>query len=248
MSSLSTVEAVALLISPQPGSGLADVVGQQLADAIHLGLFARGEQLPSEAALAGQLGVSTVTLREALAMLRSQGLVETRRGRHGGTFICGPVSASLARLRARLRDTSVVELRDLGDEWSAIGGAAARLAATRASNDQITRLHQLATELGTARSVGERGRAHSRFSVELALASQSERLTRAQLRLEAEAGDLLWIPCAKSLDPHAVALDLHAIADAVGRDDHEQARQLTELRIQRDTRWLISAHLELVDQ
>lgn len=248
MSSLSPVEAVALLISPQPGSGLPEVVGQQLADAIHLGLFDRGEQLPSEAALATQLGVSTVTLREALAMLRAQGLVETRRGRHGGTFICGPVSASLARLRARLRDTSVVELRDLGDEWSAVGGAAARLAATRASNDQITRLHQLATGLSTAKTVGDRSRAHSRFSVELALASQSERLTRAQLRLEAEAGDLLWIPTSSPLDPSAIAHDLHEIADAVGREDQGAARQLTEQRIQRDTRWLIAAHLELADQ
>lgn len=247
MSSLTPVEAVALLISPQPGTGLADVVGQQIADAIHLGLFDRGEQLPSEAALAGQLGVSTVTLREALAMLRTQGLVETRRGRHGGTFICGPVSASIARLRTRLRDTTVVELRDLGDEWSAVGGAAAHLAASRASNDQISRLHQLATGLRAARTVGDRSRAHSRFSVELALASQSERLTRAQLRLEAEAGDLLWIPTTSSLDAGVVADGLHEIADAVGRNDDVTARALTERRIQRDTRWLIAAHLELID-
>lgn len=247
MSSLTPVEAVALLISPQPGSALADLVSQQLTDAIQLGLFDPGEQLPNESALAGQLGVSTVTLRDALATLRSQGLVETRRGRHGGTFICGPVSASLVRLRRRLRHISVVELRDLGDEWGAVGGAAASLAAHRASNDQIGRLHHLADALCTSRTIGERSRAHSRFSIEMALAAQSERLTRAQLRLESEAGDLLWIPTSDPLDPDCVAGDLHLIAEAVGDNDPGRARALTERRIQRDTRWLIAAHLELSD-
>ena len=37
-----------------------------------------------------QLGVSTVTLREAPSALRQEGLVVTKRGRSGGTFVCAP--------------------------------------------------------------------------------------------------------------------------------------------------------------
>lgn len=247
--SLSTHPAsMARLFTPAPGAGLADAIGQQLADAIHLGLLAPGEQLPSESALAAQLGVSTVTLREALSNLRTMGLVETRRGRHGGSFVCGPAAVSTARLRQRLRDLSVVELRDLGDEWTAVTGASARLAARRASADEIARLRALGDRLTKARTIGDRSRANSRFGIELALAGQSERLTRSELRLHAEAGELLWTPTTRSLDARQVADDLQRIVDAVADEDAEQARSLAEARTQSNMRWLINAHLELADR
>jgi GntR family transcriptional repressor for pyruvate dehydrogenase complex len=79
---------------------------EQLAAAIWLGVFARGEQLPPERELAIQLGVSRVNLREAIAALREAQMVETRRGRGGGTVViyAGPprvVQASAAELRLR---------------------------------------------------------------------------------------------------------------------------------------------------
>lgn len=243
----STAATVARLFSQGSGNGLAESVTQQLADAIHLGLLAPGEQLPSESALAAQLGIATVTLRDALANLRELGLVETRRGRHGGSFVCGPVAASSARLRSRLRELSVVELRDLGDEWTAVTGASARLAARRASADEVNRLRSFAERLTRARSIGDRARANSRFAIELALAAQSERLTRAELRLQAESGELLWLPTRSPLDPKQVATDLAAIADAVAAEDAERARSLVERRTELNMRWLVAAHMELVD-
>ena len=76
-----------------------------------VGLLAAGEQLPGETELAGQLGVSTVTLREALMALRQQGLVTTRRGRGGGSFVALPEVPGEERLKARLRGWSTEELR-----------------------------------------------------------------------------------------------------------------------------------------
>jgi GntR family transcriptional repressor for pyruvate dehydrogenase complex len=60
---------------------------EQLAGAIRLGVFARGDQLPPERELAERLGVSRMTLREAIGALRESGLVTTRRGRGGGTVV-----------------------------------------------------------------------------------------------------------------------------------------------------------------
>lgn len=242
--SLSEV-CISSLLVPVAGSGLADSVGQQLADAIQLGLFAKGEQLPTESALAGQLGVSTLTLREALASLRDRGLVETRRGRNGGSFVCGPAPAPAARLRTRLRELSSVELRDLGDEWTAVTGTTARLAATRAADSQIDRLRHLADDLAASKSISARTRANSRFAIELALAAQSERLTRAEVRLQSESGELLWVPSSTPLVPEEVAVDLHGIADAVAGEDAERARSLAEARTVRNVRFLLAAHLEL---
>ncbi|NEE33765.1 FadR family transcriptional regulator, partial [Streptomyces sp. SID7982] len=41
----------------------------------------------SERELSQQLRISRVTLREALKVLQDQGMVESRRGRYGGTFV-----------------------------------------------------------------------------------------------------------------------------------------------------------------
>ena len=85
---LTTVRA-RTLFTPLDTGGRADTVTRRLAQAIRLGLLLDGERLPAESQLAGQLGVSTVTLREALATLRTMGLVETRRGR-GAARSSGP--------------------------------------------------------------------------------------------------------------------------------------------------------------
>ena len=85
MSVENVEDATSVLFTPvSTGVGLADVVAQRIAEAITTGVIADGDQLPSEDRLAAQLGVSTVTLRNALLLLRQQGLVVTKRGRGGG--------------------------------------------------------------------------------------------------------------------------------------------------------------------
>ena len=79
MSSLNTARSTAFIRLRQEGR--TDEVARRLMEAIDLGMFAEGQQLPSESELALQLGVATVTLREALVVLRQRGLIETRRGR-----------------------------------------------------------------------------------------------------------------------------------------------------------------------
>lgn len=61
------------VFAPVDNRARVDAVVSRLGDAIELGLLSDGEQLPGESELAGQLGVSTVTLREALMALRQQG-------------------------------------------------------------------------------------------------------------------------------------------------------------------------------
>src|SRR5262245_49335985 len=82
------------MFAPLDQTGRAEAVTARLVDAITLGLLVDAERLPSEAELATRLGVSTVTVREALVALRQRGLVETRRGRGGGSFVRAPAEAS----------------------------------------------------------------------------------------------------------------------------------------------------------
>ncbi|MGN6160819.1 MAG: FadR/GntR family transcriptional regulator, partial [Marmoricola sp.] len=75
---------------------------EQLATAIRLGVYPKGMLLPPERDLAEQLAVSRATLREAIAALRAAGLVETTRGRGGGTVVKRIPSAKRARGKASI--------------------------------------------------------------------------------------------------------------------------------------------------
>src|SRR3984957_9880475 len=128
------------LISPLAAAGRAEEVVQRVSQAIQLGLFVDGEQLPPETEFAAQLGVSAMTLREALASLRQQGLVETRRGRTGGTFVRRPTSPPVGLLRERLRGMTTSSAgsppRPSGSRTSA--SAAARTTASATSSRSAT--------------------------------------------------------------------------------------------------------------
>src|SRR5437764_11564391 len=60
-------------------------IAERLAADIRSGLLAPGERLPSERDLARSLEVSRASVREAIAALQLQGVVETRPG--AGTFV-----------------------------------------------------------------------------------------------------------------------------------------------------------------
>lgn len=68
------------------GNGFEEAV-ERILQIVRLGLVPAGERLPSERELAERLGISRATLRDALRVLQDQGLVESRRGRYGGTFV-----------------------------------------------------------------------------------------------------------------------------------------------------------------
>ena len=73
-------------------------IEEQLGDRIESGALAPGERLPPERDLADVLGVSRMTVRQALASLAARGLVERGVGR--GTFVreASPVVHDLTRV------------------------------------------------------------------------------------------------------------------------------------------------------
>jgi DNA-binding FadR family transcriptional regulator len=221
-------------------SGLVSQVAQRLREAIQLGILLDGERLPPEAKLAEQLGVSTVTLREALAVLREQGLVTTRRGRGGGTFVtAADLDGALGR---RLRELSVAQLRDLGDHRGAISAMTARLAAQRAVPAEVADLECQLGRLRTARSASDRRRAAQQFSVAVAAAAQSPRLLTEELRLSAEVGDLLWLEASE--DDHQAAVAVRArLAAAIERHDGAAAADIAHQQVATETARLAGLRL-----
>lgn len=219
-----------------------EAVARRLAEAIRLGLFEDGARLPNEADLAGQLRVAPATLRDSLAALRAAGLVETRRGRGGGSFVRCPADQSVSRLRVALDGRSPQALRDLGDHREAIAGAAARFAAERALGSNLRLLHEHQERLLDAGTLGERRRADARFHLEIAAASQSVRLTEEETRLWAEIADLAWLPLDEG-DLARVAAEHGAILGAI--EDHlgELAQRRAEQHVHAEMQRLLEMRL-----
>lgn len=66
---------------------LAEEVGQRIKKSIFDGIFASGDKLPSEHELAVQFGVSQITVRQAVRVLESAGIIYTKQGVEGGLFV-----------------------------------------------------------------------------------------------------------------------------------------------------------------
>ena len=92
-----------------------------------------GERFPAERELAGLLGVSRITLREAIGDLRAAGYVESRRGRFGGTFVTyTPPAPSRGELRRMAVEDGARSTTRSPSGWRWKPGAAEMLAQTRA--------------------------------------------------------------------------------------------------------------------
>ncbi|MFZ4189670.1 GntR family transcriptional regulator [Streptomyces pseudogriseolus] len=88
-----------------------DAIAADLRDRIAAGRMKPGERLPSEAHLAAQYRVSTPTLRNALAVLQAEGLVEKVHGK--GNFIRHPLRRITYLGGGRTPDAHIVDLASL---------------------------------------------------------------------------------------------------------------------------------------
>jgi DNA-binding FadR family transcriptional regulator len=119
-----------------PRSSLVDAAAEALRSAIREGRWRVGERIPVEPRLAEMLGVGRSTVREAVRILASAGVLEVRQG--AGTFVrtAADPLAGIERLRRS-------GLRDQFEVRCALEAEAARLAARRAGPDDIAALHAL---------------------------------------------------------------------------------------------------------
>jgi GntR family transcriptional repressor for pyruvate dehydrogenase complex len=132
---------------------MAGSVAERLITAVAVGTYSPGERLPPERELAARLGVSRVTLRQALQQVGELGLVESRRGRGGGTFVTAVSWREVAPEQARRTlEVELPRLRELFDYRCLVEGMIARAAAERRSEEQAA---ELAAALAAFRGAGE---------------------------------------------------------------------------------------------
>lgn len=232
-----------LAFAPLENADRGEEVGRRLRHAIELGVLEDGSQLPSESYLAATMGVSTLTLRAALAELRGLGLVETRRGKGGGSFVKAN-TGDIARVqRHSLAAYSLEDLRDLREYRAFLAGSAAAAAANRSHRLSMGRLAYMSVEIQNCEHPADAIRADSKFHIELAASSGSVRLTRQEVALQAEVGPLVWVDPAGHKD--AAAEDHTKIVEAIRNGDAVRARALAEEHVRRDMNLVIDERMEL---
>jgi DNA-binding FadR family transcriptional regulator len=125
-------------------TSLAETAAGQIRQEILCGRWALGQRIPNEPTLSSLLDVSRGTVREAVKMLVSQGMLEPRQG--SGTYVCANYDLSGSMLRMR-RAT----LRDQVETRCALEVEATRLAAMRHTQHDIDHLNTLLKQRGHSR-------------------------------------------------------------------------------------------------
>jgi GntR family transcriptional regulator, transcriptional repressor for pyruvate dehydrogenase complex len=160
------------VFAPVPVRNAFEVTIERLAQSIRLGVLKGGDRLPPERELADTLGVSRVTLREAIKALRAAELVESRRGRGGGTFVVAPTNTRPAA-RDQTDRPSPAAVNDTLDLRRIVEPGAAALAATRtlSAADRST-LHRCLADAADGEPAARR-LADSRLHMAIAAAGES---------------------------------------------------------------------------
>jgi DNA-binding FadR family transcriptional regulator len=158
---------------PAAGRLVSEQVFAELLEAVLTGRYAAGEKLPTQRALAGDLGVTMSSLREALKRLEQMGLVESRQGdgmrvrdwrEHGGLDV-------IAHLVFRSGGFDPGVLADVLEARGLMLRELAGLAAQRRGEEAAERLHELAEAFAQAPDGAVAQRIDFAFMTELAAAA-----------------------------------------------------------------------------
>jgi GntR family transcriptional repressor for pyruvate dehydrogenase complex len=176
--------------APIPVRNAFEVTVQRLAQGIRLGVLVAGDRLPPERELAETLGVSRVTLREAIKALRDAGLVESRRGRGGGTFIV-ELKEKRPRTPSQIGESIAHSLDDALDLRRVVEPGAAALAASRtlAAADRSSLLRYLDEATNCAPEA--RRLADSRLHLAIAATGGSPSVTAVVAEVQMRLDELL---------------------------------------------------------
>src|SRR3954463_10880410 len=133
------------LFAPISVARASSSIADQIRQAIVTGKLDQGDRLPPERELAEQFGVSRVTVRDALRALEAMGLIEVRVGARGGAFVTVPTGSIVGQTMSDMMMMSAVTPEDIVEARLVVELGTVTLACSRATDDDVALLRNLAT-------------------------------------------------------------------------------------------------------
>ncbi len=225
-------ERPALRFAPIQQLRAHEYVAEQVQRHIALRLIAPGESLPSERELAATFGVGRPTIQHALRLLEADRLVETRRGRRGGTFVSVPSEDSeamddlLARvLRQREELEQVLVYRRV------IEPRVAREAARARRREDVDAMSRAIDAMAHAYSEADYMCHDTEFHLAIARATRNVFLLRAIEDVRMALNDAVSLLPESDTWHRRLGGEHEAIASAVASRDGEAAEQAMDLHV-----------------
>lgn len=113
----------------------AEIIAGRIRRAIADGTLLPGQQLSPQPELAEQQGVSAPTMREALRILETEGLIDVRRGVRGGAYVNAPSLGAVSRQLGMFLQVQGATVADLYEARIVFEPPAARWLAERWTED-----------------------------------------------------------------------------------------------------------------
>jgi GntR family transcriptional regulator, transcriptional repressor for pyruvate dehydrogenase complex len=133
---------------------VAEIVAEDLRRRILSGELTEGSTLSSQDRLLEEFGVSRASMREALRILETEGLITVRRGKRGGAVVHAPGAQISAYSLALSLETNSVNIDDVGEALRRLEASCAALCAVREDRDETVVAPLNAINERTAAAIG----------------------------------------------------------------------------------------------
>jgi DNA-binding FadR family transcriptional regulator len=214
-----------------------EIVGQ-IMSAIREGRLTPGDQLPPERDLTKQLGVSRVSVRDALRTLEAHGLIEVRVGARGGAFVTAPAAKLIGQGLTNMLMLGSVSAAEVTEARIVFELAMLDLAVQRASDEDIADLEEICDRADASLATGSYDVSISaEFHARLARCTHNDAVA---LFADTFYGAIVaTLERAKELDPtvgRAGTVEHRALVDAIGARDAVMARRIMTEHLARTAR------------
>lgn len=209
---------------------LSEEVSGDLQKRIARGELKPGDRLPTEKALGDAFGVSRAVVREAIARLKADGLIETRQG-SGAFVVDAPKSMNLRFWQGAGPEMN--ELRDIFELRVMVESAVAALAAQRRKATDLRAMDAHLAAMDAAIADGSDGaEADDDFHIAMAKATRNSyigRLVEFLGRHFSDSRKLAWHGTRRLLaHPEEAQREHRALFDAISRGDADAARRCAQ--------------------